>query len=299
MKVLPFTMLVTDKKSVLSEFIELPFFYQYLHTHNQWQITYIEKGEGTLTIGNDLHAFRSGEIYVVGAKIPHLFKSDPEYFEPNSKHSITVCSVYFDPNEALESLFSLPELRKVNFFLAQNKHGFKVPSDYIQKIASEMLAVHNASGINLLFSFVKLIVALESIGDCIIPLCSDLSSLFVSESDDVRIKRSIQFIKENYSNRITLDDVANVVFMTPHSFCRHFKKHTGRTVVSFLNEIRINHACKSLISGERAICMSAIASNSGFNTMTNFNRVFKRIIGQSPTDYIDNYSKTNKKAYSV
>ena len=294
MKVLPFTMLVPDDKSVISEHIELPYFYQYLHRHDEWQITYIERGEGTLIAGNDMHAFRSGDVFLIGAKLPHLFKSNPEYFSGDEHKSVKACSIYFNASGALAALFTLPEMKMASAFLAKNKHGFKVPEKAAKEIAAKMFSVYRAAGVDVLFNFLKLVNGLQELNENVEPLCSDLYSSNVSENEGMRLSKIINFITENYNNQISLEDVANAAFMTPQAFCRYFKKHTGHTFVSFLNEVRINDACKSLISGEKADCISGVAYKAGFNSITNFNRVFKSIIGQSPRAYIDNYNNVSR-----
>jgi AraC-like DNA-binding protein len=76
--------------------------------------------------------------------------------------------------------------------------------------------------------------------------------------------------------------------MTPQAFCRYFKKHTGHTFVTFLNEMRINEACKKLANG-RCDSISNVAYTSGFNSITNFNRVFKSVTGNSPREYLESY----------
>jgi len=296
MKVLPFTMLVPDDKSVISEHVHIPHFYQYLHRHDEWQITYIEKGEGTLIAGNDMHSFRAGDVFVIGAKLPHLFKSNPEYFTDQEK-SVAACSIYFNPTGILASLFELPEMKLASTYLSKNKHGFKIAAGFTPKISTRMFDVHESSGSNTLFAFLKLITSLQDLGENIEPLCSDLYSSNVSENEGMRLSKIINFITENYNNQITLEDVANAAFMTPQAFCRYFKKHTGHTFVSFLNEVRINDACKSLLSGEKADCISGVAYKAGFNSITNFNRVFKSIIGQSPRAYIDTYNSVSRVTY--
>ncbi|TCD10515.1 AraC family transcriptional regulator [Pedobacter frigidisoli] len=297
MKVLPFTMLVPDDKSVISEHIELPHFYQFLHRHDEWQLTYIERGEGTLIAGNDMHAFRSGDIFLIGAKLPHLFKSNPEYFAPKSGKTVKACSIYFNANGILGALFNLPEMKMASAFLAKNKHGFKVPAHLTKEIAAKMFSVYRAAGVDVLFNFLKLVNGLQSLNDEVEALCSDMYSSNVSENEGMRLSKIISFITENYNNQITLEDVANAAFMTPQAFCRYFKKHTGHTFISFLNEVRINDACKSLISGEKADCISGVAYKAGFNSITNFNRVFKNIIGQSPRAYIDSYNNISRVSY--
>lgn len=76
--------------------------------------------------------------------------------------------------------------------------------------------------------------------------------------------------------------------MTPQAFCRYFKKHTGHTFVSFLNSMRINEACKKLTENSDE-SISVVAYKCGFTSITNFNRVFKSVMGNSPRGYLDNY----------
>jgi len=294
MKVLPFTILVPKDKSVISEYIELPHFYPYLHRHDEWQITYVERGEGTLIAGSDMHAFQSGDIFVIGAKLPHLFKNNPEYFSVDSDKVIKACSIYFNPNGILASLFNLPEMKMAKAFLDKNKHGFKVPYGFTKDIIPQIFTIHQAAGTDVLFSFVKLINTLQGLNENVELICSDLYSSNFSENEGMRLSKIINFITENYNNPISLEDVANTAFMTPQAFCRYFKKHTGHTFISFLNEVRVNAACKNLISREKTDCISEVAYRAGFNSITNFNRVFKSIIGQSPKSYIDTYNNLSK-----
>ena len=294
MKVLPFTLLVPNDKSVISEQIELPHFYQYLHRHDEWQITWVERGEGTLIAGNNMHAFRSGDLFLIGANLPHLFKSNPEYFIGDESKSIKACSIYFNPSGILAGLFNLPELKTASSFLRNNKHGFKIPEKYNKQLASKMLEVHQTSGTDVLFNFLSLFELLLNVGESAEELCSDFYSSNLSEREGMRLSNIINFIMRNYNNQIDLEDVANAAYMTPQAFCRYFKKHTGHTFISFLNEVRINDACKSLVSGEKPDCISGVAYKGGFNSITNFNRVFKNIIGQSPRAYIDAYNNVSR-----
>lgn len=78
--------------------------------------------------------------------------------------------------------------------------------------------------------------------------------------------------------------------MTPQAFCRYFKKHTGHTFVSFLNEVRINEACKRL-TGKSYDSIGGIAYACGFNNITHFNRIFKKLKGCSPKEYIEAFEK--------
>ena len=99
-----------------------------------------------------------------------------------------------------------------------------------------------------------------------------------------------QYTIANYTENITLEEIAAVVYLTPQSFCRYFKKHTLKTYTNFLNEVRINEACKKFMSNEFS-SISAIAYQTGFNNVVTFNRVFRSITKKSPSEFLKEYNR--------
>ena len=77
--------------------------------------------------------------------------------------------------------------------------------------------------------------------------------------------------------------MADISNLTPQSFCRFFKKRTGKSFVEYLNEIRISAACSYLLDTDWPV--SEIAYNCGYKTVSNFNKLFKTITGLSPKAY--------------
>ena len=286
MKVLQFTIPVAHDKSVIAQQEELPYFYPYLHRHKEAQVTWILAGEGTLIAGNNMHTFKSGEIYLLGADQPHLFKSSPEYFQPGNKKVVKTLTIFFDPNGSLASLFDLPEMKVFKDFIQQNRQGFKLPAEYADKVSCNMLDIQNASGPDQMIHFLHLLRILQGIPAKPEPLSA--FGISPSETEGIRISNIYNYILQHYSEAITLDDVAREACMTPQAFCRYFKKHTGHTFISFLNEMRINEACKKL-TGNKYESVSVVAYKCGFTSITNFNRVFKGVMGNSPRGYLDSY----------
>ena len=288
MKVLQFTIPVADDKSVITDQVELPHHYPYLHRHKETQITWIQQGEGTLIVGNNMHAYTSGDIFLLGANVPHLFKSSPEYFTPESGRSVKAFTLFFNPEGVLGALFNLPELKPFKIFLQQHQQGFKIPDSSFKQVSHFMQSVKATSGPDQLMQFFSLMKSLTSIDTKLDPLSSYGDLPAITENEGIRIGNIYNFIMQNYNEDITLDDVAKAAYMTPESFCRYFKKHTGHTFISFLNEIRINEACKKL-TAHKFESISTVAYKCGFKSITNFNRVFKYVIGSSPREYLDNY----------
>jgi len=288
MKVLQFTIPVAHDKSVIIDEVDLPHHYPHLHRHKEIQITWIQRGEGTLIAGNNMHDYAPGEIYLLGANLPHVFKSAPEYFNTENGACIKALTIFFNMDGGLSSMFNLPELKTFKAFLLQHEKGFKVPASKFEEVAEQMNNVKCSNGSTQIIYFLELLNTICRIDAKLEPLSSYGSFPSISENEGIRIGNIYNFIMQNYGSPITLEDVARTAFMTPESFCRYFKKHTGHTFIGFLNQVRVNEACKRLTT-HKFESISTIAYNCGFNSITNFNRVFKTVIGSSPREYQDNY----------
>jgi AraC-like DNA-binding protein len=287
MKVLPFTIPVSHDKTVIVLDETLPHFYPHLHRHEEIQLTFIQRGEGTLLVGNHMHSFSSNEIYLIGANMPHVFKSNPSYFSEGNSKSIQSLTLFFNTKGKLASLFDLPELKNVHSFFSSCYSGFKVPASSFADISGRILSIKYASGLDQLMQFFQLLKSL-SILENLNPLSPDVQPATMSDFEGVRISKIYSYIMQHYNRDLTLEEVAAAAYMTPQAFCRYFKKHTRLTFVSFLNEVRINEACKKLIEGSYD-SVSSIAYDCGFNSITNFNRVFKSTLGISPREYLNKF----------
>jgi AraC-like DNA-binding protein len=97
------------------------------------------------------------------------------------------------------------------------------------------------------------------------------------------IKKAKEYILEHQSEKISLGIVAKAVNMSAFYFCKMFKKATGINFTDYLTRVRIERARNLLLNPNLRI--SEIGFEVGFQSLTHFNRVFKKIAGQSPTDY--------------
>ncbi len=286
MKVLPFTIPVSYDKTVIIKTELLPHFYPYFHRHEEIQITFIQRGEGTLLVGNNMYPFSPNEIYILGANMPHVFKSDPTYFSGKESKNIQSVNLFFSPKGKLSTLFELPELKNIQYFLS-NFTSFRVPQISVEDISGMIMSIKYSSGLEQLLQFFQLLKALSDLED-IITLSPDIKEKSYSDFEGIRMSRIYGYIMEHYQRDITLEEVAAAAYMTPQAFCRYFKKHTQSTFISFLNQVRINEARKKLLDGSYG-SISSVAYDCGFNSITNFNRVFKTTTGKSPREYLSEF----------
>jgi AraC-like DNA-binding protein len=99
------------------------------------------------------------------------------------------------------------------------------------------------------------------------------------------VTRAKEFMQQNHTEDLSLGQVAKAVNTSTFYFCKLFKKVTGINFTDYLSRVRIEKAKNLLLNPNLRI--SEIAYEVGFQSLTHFNRVFKKLLGQSPTEYRD------------
>lgn len=118
-------------------------------------------------------------------------------------------------------------------------------------------------------------------------LSSPFFNIIDNSAEAQKINKVFDYIFQNFRQDIALTDVSNIAYMSPAAFCRFFKLKTNRTLIDFVNEVRIGHAAKLLIEGKHNVTEACF--NSGFNNLSNFNKHFKNIKGMSPREFLKQY----------
>ncbi len=286
MKPLPFNISKTSNKSLGIQHDKLPYFYDRLHYHPEWQITLIVRSEGTLYAGDGMCRFGAGDLCFIGSNLPHLFRNDSKYYELEEEKAEAI-SIFFDRKSLGAGFFEIPELRAANVLLREANKGICFPADSIGlKVRLLFENMENQEGINLLQDFLSIIQCLceSEAGKTVSSVSYDQSQ---AEAAGKRLDQVLQFIFQNYHKKITVEEAAQASNLSIPAFCRYFKLHTRKTFIAYVNEVRINAACQLLIKQQYSI--SQIAYKVGFNNLSNFNRQFKRLKGMVPRSFQQHY----------
>jgi AraC-like DNA-binding protein len=287
MNVIQFTVPVAKDGSVVVQEDILPDFYACLHRHAEIQVTLIAKGEGTIIAGNYTQQFKAGEVYVIGANQPHMFKGDPKYLETLKGENIHAIHIFFD-QKTMNTLFQIPEFESIKKFLHNTSGSLQMPAEISAKISKDIIKISKLNGLERLLYFTSLLSYFAYPELKWKSLSTGFLKYSCSESEGIRMSDIFQYTLENFSQDISLTRIASIANMTTHSFCKYFKKHTRKTYLSFLNEIRINEACKKMLNGQTE-SIATTAYTTGFNSTITFNRVFKKTIGLSPSQYLKQF----------
>lgn len=288
MKVIQFTLPVKIGNSIHLQEDRLPYFYPHLHRHKEIQITWVVNGDGTLIVGNTMHYFQSGDLFVIGANQPHLFKSDPSFFDPDNNKKIHSLNIFFNPTGFIAPLLAFPEMLGVKKFLGASNFGMRASGKNAVKLAEHFLKISNASTGFVLAYFIELLQVMANFKRWEY-LSVQSFATNITDTEGLRMSEIYRFTMDHFTESIMLDQVASVACLTPQSFCRYFKKHTGKTYVHFLNEVRINEACKRFMENNYG-SISNVAYKCGFNSVVSFNRLFKTITTKTPKEFIKTYN---------
>jgi len=103
------------------------------------------------------------------------------------------------------------------------------------------------------------------------------------------IIKAQEFIEQNYANKLTIDQVADIVHISRRTFERRFKKATRNTVVEYIQRVKIEATKKQLEIGRKSI--NEVMYEVGYADVKTFRDVFKKITGMTPMEYRDKYNE--------
>ena len=279
MKVVPFQIPKNTEEAFRVQVDDLPHLYNHLHQHPEIQVTLIKESNGTLVAGDYVGPFHAGDVFVIGGNQPHVFRNDEKFFKKRSK-AIAI-TIFFDVTTFGENFWLLEEMKSLQQFLKNSSGGFRITGRKKKSLAEKLVSISNAKGIDRLIIFLEILKLLTSRKE-MHSLATPVIQRNIKSYDGSRLNKVIEFTFREFQRPITLREVAGLANLTPEAFCKYFKTRTRKTYINFLNEIRVNHACR-LLTEDKSI--SAICYDCGFMNLSNFNRIFKKIKHVSPGEW--------------
>lgn len=276
MKVFPFKIPRTVDESLIYEEDRGKVFYDKFHQHEEIQLSYIACGEGKLVVGDLIHPYKAGDLFLLGSNLPHVFASDRE------QETISVMkTIYFTPDLFAGELGKVPGIQEVAYLLEKSSRGiqFTESNPLFRELMTEFAS---EDGLTRLITFFRLIKELLNSPHKELSVFSN--EKHYSEQEGKRMSAILNYTLKHFGTPITLEEIADIASMNKNAFCRYFKQRTRKTYFQFLIEVRIENACRELSrNADRSI--SEIAEICGFQNISNFNRKFRELKHVSPFNY--------------
>ena len=246
------------------------------HYHPEIELVYVNGGSGKRQVGSHISYYTEGDLILIGSNLPHCGFTNEQTGNKNE----TV--IQMRPDFLGNGFFEISEMKNINNLFSQAKAGIAFEGETKKRIGSKIEIMDKQSPFERLLTMLEILNELE-LSDEFKVLNAEVFSMEMQMQDNDRINLVFNYVKDNFQEQITLDEVAVLVSMTVPSFCRYFKKITHKTFTKFVNEYRLVHASKLL--AEKPISITEICFESGFNNFSYFNKSFKEFTGKSASQY--------------
>lgn len=258
----------------------------YWHAHEEYQLNVVLKGRGTRYIGDHMKPFKEGDLVLTGPNLPHVWRSDNAYFLPENGLKTHDIVIYFPESFLGADALQKEEFEEIGKLLAKAGRGLEITGP-TNKVVTKMMKelVHQKGGASII-GLLEILEVLAHSPDLVPITQIDYKSKYPAHEKD-KISEILEYILQNFKKKITLQEVASLANMSESAFSRFFKTRVNKSFSDFLGDVRISNARKLL--QDENLNISQVCYESGFPTLSNFNKQFKDRIGKTPLNYKKQY----------
>lgn len=257
-----------------------------IHCHPECELNFTEHATGAHRIVGD------SEETVGDYDLVLITSSDLEHVWEQGecqRGDIREITIQFDKGLLPDSLLHKNQFDSIRRMLERAQCGLAFPLTAIMKVYAKLdNLAHHRTGFHAVLDLLEVLYEL-SVCDGARQLSSSAFARIETQSDSRRVDRVQKYIAHHYSEDIRLEDMAQMVGMTPEAFSRYFRQRAGRTLSEYIIDTRIGSAARMLVDSTNTV--AEICYDCGFNTLSNFNRLFKRKKGCTPKEFRENYQK--------
>lgn len=249
------------------------------HYHLEMELTLITAGEGARFVGDHIGSFAPGELVLLGERLPH-------YWHARKASSGISVQWHFPESHAF---WAFPEHVHYEALFRNAGRGLRFTNGtarQIQHLVQSLIQAQTYQRTGILFNLLALMS--EAPVDDYEALSVRSFSLPIASHYQQAVQKAVRHLIANFREEVRLEDVLVLTDLSRPTFARQFKLHTGRSFSEFLNELRIQATCLELRETNRPVVEIALAN--GFNQISFFNRLFRRMQKCSPTEYRDKHS---------
>ena len=259
-----------------------------IHCHDIMELNFVENGAGARRVVGD-----SSEV-IGNYELTLITSSDLEHvWEQHECHSDDIHEVtihFFVDFEDEHSIFHTNPYKSIYNMMMRAKRGLAFSMPAIMAVYHRLARLPSMTDkFYMSQELLSILYELSKFDDAHELSSSTFAKVDVS-SESRRVLKVKDFINTHISDTLRLEQLADLVGMTPTAFSRFFKLRTGKNLSEYIIDIRLGLAARRLV--DTADSVSEICWSCGFNNLSNFNRLFRSRKGCNPTEFREKYQKT-------
>ena len=258
-----------------------------IHNHKVFELNFVEHAPGVRRIVCDSNEVIGDYdlVLITSPDLEHVWEQGT--CNSDDIHEITI---HFEFDFSENSIFARNPFASVRQMMQEARKGLSFPMDAIMRVYQQLNSLSSIKdGFYAFMQFLTILYELSKFDGAHTLASSSFAKVEVS-SDSRRVQKVKNYIEQNYTKEIRLTTLADLAGMSPSAFSRFFKLHTGRNLSEYIIDQRLGYASRMLVDSTNSV--SEISYACGFNNLSNFNRIFKKRKGCSPTEFRENYHKT-------
>lgn len=258
-----------------------------LHSHEELELNFIMNAKGARRIvGDHIAEIDDLELVLVGSNLPHVWQT-----HRCTSKKIKEITIQFHKDLLDEKFLMRNQLAFIRKMLGLSTKGILFSKETIKQIHPRLSLLSQKQGFDSVLELLSILHDLSVSRN--MHTLSDSSFNGARQSyNSRRIQKVADYMGQNFHKNISLNEVAKLVNMTEVSFSRFYKSRCGVSFIDSLLELRLGHSARMLIDTSQSIAEVAYAC--GFNNISNFNRLFKKKKGCTPTEFRENYTNPNR-----
>lgn len=247
----------------------------YWHFHPEYELVYIEGTNGIRHVGDHISDYQQSDLVLIGKNIPHL------NFDYGVKGHYEKVVLHIQPSFQQKLFNDTPELRVISQLFENAQKGIAFQGTTKSIIGQRLKTFHQLKSFEQFIEALQIFQILAESKDAIYLHKQPYLNQF-NQKEQERIRRIYGYIDQHYQRKIHLADIADLCNLGKAAFCRYFKKTTGNTFIEFLNQYRISQAKRLLLMDKN---VSETCYACGFESISYFNRTFKKVAGENPSAF--------------
>jgi AraC-like DNA-binding protein len=259
------------------------------HYHNEYEIAYIENSSGKLFVGNTIVNFNSGDLFLFAPRLVHAFKNSATGNKRGKSAKAAI--IFFRTDFFGNDFLNRDEAKGLKDLLIRAEEGIQFICPY-PKVVSCILKLSEKKELEGIIDFISILDHLASCNNYKLLSLKFYKKQYYNLKEG-RLYEILEYIEKNYSDESVFQNAVQMINMSESAFSRYFKHKTEMTFTKYVNDIRIMNVQKLLIETNRKIL--DICYLCGFNNLTYFNRMFKKVNGITPKQFRELYLGSDKK----
>jgi AraC-like DNA-binding protein len=270
-----------NKESFVVKNFEYDYYPTPWHYHPEYELVSIVESTGRRIIGDHISDFKPGNLALIGPGIPHIYKNDPVYYQPDPVLKARSIVIHFTERSLGDDFLSLPEAAAIKALLEKAATGLDIPGETGRKVNDQLQEIVDCTGMKRLVQFLNILNTIAESGE-LVPI-STIPVIGNNEKESARLCKVLDWITANFETNIKLAEAAAIAEMHENAFSRFFSRRTRKSFSVFVQELRLQKAAKLL--AEPGNTITSICFDCGYNNVSNFNRQFMHYYKMNPRQY--------------